>query len=232
MTKADEESRIKPSPRRTRNVSEAITDPDSVLMLRVQSGNMDAFDTLVEKYKQPIVSFATRTLGDAMEAQDVAQNAFVLVFKARGRFRFACRFSTWLYTIARNLCRNEIRRRSRNRVASGVDSLRHEAVERREFLRWQWNTAKLGNVPEAVFQRELREKIDQLLKRLSERERTAILLLQDEDFSYADVAAVLGTSLAATKTLIHRGRKTLKQELRRYLRSGDWRESWAKAFAQ
>jgi RNA polymerase sigma-70 factor (ECF subfamily) len=203
-------------------------DPDYFLVLRVQDGNMDAFDALVEKYKQPIVNFASRTLGDPIEAQDVAQNAFVRVFKESGRFRCTCRFSTWLYAITRNLCRNEIRRRSRHRV----DSLGHEDVERREFARWQMDSAKLGNVPEAVFRRELQEKIEQALESLPERERSAIRLLQDEDLSYADVAAVLGTSLAATKTLIFRGRQALKRALRPYLRTGAWRVSWAEAFAQ
>jgi len=66
---------------------------------------------------------------------------------------------------------------------------------------------------------------------LPERERMATLLLKDEDLSYADVAAVLGTSPAATKTLIHRGRQTLKRELLPYLRTGAWRASWAEVVA-
>jgi RNA polymerase sigma-70 factor (ECF subfamily) len=228
MMEAEGESRAEPSLRTTGPFCPSSGDPDYFLVLRVQEGNRDAFEALVEKYKQPIVNFATRTLGDPMEAQDVAQNAFVWVFKASVRFRFACRFSTWIYAIARNLCRNELRRRSRHRV----DCLRREEVEEAGFARWQWDAAKLGNVPEAVFQRELQEKIEQALESLPERERAAILLLRDEDLSYAEVAAVLGTSPAATKTLIHRGRQALKRELQPYLRTGAWRESWAEAFAQ
>jgi RNA polymerase sigma-70 factor, ECF subfamily len=228
MTEGDAGPRIETSPWVTKTSSQAVKDPDHLLVRRVQEGKMDAFDALVGKYKQPIVNFAARALGDATEAQDVAQNAFLCVFKTSGGFRFACQFSTWLYTIARNLCLNELRRRSRHRV----DSLRYEDVEKLEFVRWQWDAAKLGNVPEAVFQRELQEKIEQALELLTERERVAILLLRDEDLSYTDVAAVLGTSRAATKTLIHRGRQTLKRELRPYLQTGAWRKSWAKAFAQ
>jgi RNA polymerase sigma-70 factor (ECF subfamily) len=207
----------------TRTSAEPIEDPDHFLVLRAQEGNMDAFVTLVEKYKQPLISFATHALGDPMEAQDVAQNAFVAVLKAFRRFRFTCRFSTWLYTIARNLCRNELRRRCRHRA----NFLRHEEIEAQEFARWHLGTAKFGTVPDAVFQKELEEKIEQALELLSERERMAILLLRDEALSYADVAAVLGTSGAATKALIHRGRQALKRELQPYLRTGAWREALA-----
>jgi RNA polymerase sigma-70 factor, ECF subfamily len=228
MIEAAWESHPESSPRTARTFSQANADPDYFLVLRVQNGNMDAFDALVEKYKQPIVNFAARRLRDPMEAQDVAQNAFVCVFKKSGRFRFACRFSTWLYAIARNLCRNELRRRSRHRA----DELGREHVERPEFSRWQSDAAKFGNVPEAVFQRELQEKIEQALESLPERERTAILLLHNERLSYADVAAALGTSRAATKTLIHRGRQALKRDLQPYLRTGAWRASWADSFAR
>jgi RNA polymerase sigma-70 factor, ECF subfamily len=220
------ESYVEPLPRKLRALSPGHADPDYFLILRVQDGNMDAFDTLVAKYKQPIVNFAARALGDPMEAQDVAQNAFVSVFKKSRRFRFACRFSTWLFSIARNLCRNELRRRWRHRA----DLLGREDVEGPDFARWQSETGKLGNVPTAVFRRELEEKIEQALESLPERERTAILLLQDEDLSYADVAAVLGTSQSATKTLIFRGRQALKQVLRPYLLTGAWGETWAEAF--
>jgi RNA polymerase sigma-70 factor (ECF subfamily) len=227
LTEVDARLRIETSPWTTQDSFQTIKDPDHLLVRRVQEGKMDAFDALVGKYKQPIVNFAARALGDAMEAQDVAQNAFLCVLKTSGRFRFACQFSTWLYTIARNLCRNELRRRSRHRV----DSLGSEHVENLEFARWQGGASKLGSVPEAVFQRELQEKIEQALELLPERERMAILLLRDEDLSYADVAAVLGTSQAATKTLIHRGRQTLKRELLPYLQTGAWRASWAEAVA-
>jgi len=228
MTESRWESRAEPSRRTDQAFARAAADPDYDLVVRVRDGNLHAFGALVEKYNQPIVNFAARTLGDPMEAQDVAQNAFVRVFKESGRFRFACRFSTWLYTITRNLCLNELRRRARFQC----DNAGSEEIEQPELARWEWQATHHGHGPETVFQRELQEKIEQALALLPERERTAILLLQEEDLSYADVAAILGTSLAATKTLIHRGRQALKTVLRPYLRSGAWNESWAEAFAQ
>src|SRR5688572_30789131 len=89
-------------------------DPDAALMLRVREGDRDAFAQLVEKYKQPVMNLVYRTLPDATEAEDLAQHVFLQVYKSAHRYEVAAKFSTWLFTIARNLCLNEIRRRSRH----------------------------------------------------------------------------------------------------------------------
>jgi RNA polymerase sigma-70 factor, ECF subfamily len=93
-------------------------DPDAQLMLRVQGGDREAFETLVTRHRQSVMNLAYRILGDLNEAEDISQNAFVQVFKSARRYRVSAKFSTWLYTIARNLCLNEIRRRSRHRAES------------------------------------------------------------------------------------------------------------------
>ena len=93
-------------------------DPDAALMLRVKQGDTAAFAELVEKYKQPVINLAHRTVHDATEAEDLAQAVFVQVYKSADRYRISARFSTWLFTIARNLCLNEIRRRSRHPAES------------------------------------------------------------------------------------------------------------------
>src|SRR5258708_28964415 len=89
-------------------------DTDAALMLRVKQGDGAAFAELVDKYKQPVMNFAWRMLRDATEAEDLAQNVFLQVHKSAHRYKVSARFSTWLFTIARNLCLNEIRRRSRH----------------------------------------------------------------------------------------------------------------------
>src|SRR5882724_3332686 len=93
-------------------------DPDAALMLRVKLGDTAAFTELVEKYKQPVMNVVYRTLRDANEAEDLAQNVFVQVYKSAHRYEISATFSTWLFTIARNLCLNEIRRRSRHPAES------------------------------------------------------------------------------------------------------------------
>src|SRR6266511_4371890 len=93
-------------------------DPDAALMLRVREGDFDAFEQLVEKYKQPVMNLVYRTLPDATEAEDLAQHVFLQVYKSAHRYEVSAKFSTWLFTIARNLCLNEIRRRSRHPAES------------------------------------------------------------------------------------------------------------------
>ena len=102
-------------------------DPDAVLMLRVKRGDRAAFTGLVQKYKQPVLNFVHRSLRDEAEAEDVAQNVFLQVYKSRARYERTAKFSTWLFTIARNLCLNEIRRRSRH----PAESLRKPIRKRR-----------------------------------------------------------------------------------------------------
>src|SRR3954462_12528932 len=96
-------------------------DPDAALMLRVKQGDTAAFEQLVDKYKQPVMNLVFRMLRDATEAEDVAQNVFVQVHKSAHRYEVSAKFSTWLFTIARNLSLNEIRRRSRH-PADSIDA--------------------------------------------------------------------------------------------------------------
>ena len=89
-------------------------DPDAALMLRVKRGDAAAFGELVDKYKQPVMNLTFRILRDGAEAEDLAQNVFLQVYKSAHRYEASARFTTWLFTIARNLCFNEIRRRTRH----------------------------------------------------------------------------------------------------------------------
>jgi RNA polymerase sigma-70 factor (ECF subfamily) len=196
-------------------------DPDAALMLRVKQGDVGAFEELVEKYQQPITNLIYRTLPDAAEAEDLAQGVFVQVFKSAHRYRVSAKFSTWLYTIARNLCLNEIRRRSRH-PADSLD-LAHPDQEDQPLR--QYEDRKTSAAPENLLQDELCAKVDEALADLPENQRTALLLCREEEMSYEEIADVLGCTLSATKSLIHRARETLKQKLKPYLRSGVWRET-------
>jgi RNA polymerase sigma-70 factor, ECF subfamily len=196
-------------------------DPDAALMLRVKQGDMAAFEELVEKYKQPVTNLIYRTLPDSAEAEDLAQNVFVQVFKSAHRYRVTAKFSTWLYTIARNLCLNEIRRRSRH----PADSLDQEHRDDGEQPARQYEDKQNASAPDRLLQGELFSKVDEALAELPENQRTALLLCREEELSYEEIARVIGCSLSATKSLIHRARETLKQKLKPYLRSGTWREA-------
>lgn len=194
-------------------------DPDAELMLRVKQGDFSAFEVLVDRYKQPVMNLVYRTLGDLAEAEDLAQHVFLQVYKAAQRYEVSAKFSTWLFTIARNLCLNEIRRRTRH-PAESLDLIPRDEDE--SCVR-QIPDPKSPSPPAELLQGELEEKIQEALAELPEKQRTAILLCRQEDLSYEDIAQVLECSVSAAKSLIHRGRETLKLRLKPYLRTGVWR---------
>jgi RNA polymerase sigma-70 factor (ECF subfamily) len=194
-------------------------DPDAALMLRVKQGETAAFAQLVDKYKQPVINLAWRTLRDLTEAEDLAQNVFLQVYKSARRYKASAKFSTWLFTITRNLCLNELRRRSRH----PAESLDQTHAESDEQPLHQVEDRGVPSPPQQVLYGELEEKILQVLADLPENQRTALLLCREDVLSYEEIAEVLGCSLSATKSLIHRGRETLKLKLKPYLRTGDWK---------
>jgi RNA polymerase sigma-70 factor (ECF subfamily) len=196
-------------------------EPDAALMLRVKQGDGAAFAALVDKYKQPVLNLVYRMLHDATEAEDLAQNVFVQVFRSAHRYEVSAKFSTWLFTIARNLALNELRRRSRH-PSESMDATRPEHDD--QPLQ-QFEDKKTFSPPESLLHRELEQKIERALAELPENQRTAILLCRQDELSYEEIAKVLGCSLSATKSLIHRGRETLKHKLKPYLRAGVWTDS-------
>ncbi len=195
-------------------------DPDAALMLRVKRGDRAAFAELVEKYKQPLFNFICRTLRDETESEDLAQTVFLQVYKSRQRYERTAKFSTWLFTIARNLCLNEIRRRSRH----PAESIEESHVEHEDQPQRQYEDKTIFLPTDNVLQGELAQKIEAALGELPENQRTAILLCRQDELSYEEIADILDCSLSATKSLIHRGRETLKEKLKPYLKTGDWSE--------
>jgi RNA polymerase sigma-70 factor, ECF subfamily len=196
----------------------AQSDPDAALMLRVKRGDRAAFAELVDKYKQPVMNFVFRSLRDEAEAEDLAQNVFLQVYKSRSRYKQTAKFSTWLFTIARNLCLNELRRRSRH----PAESLEETHAENEDQPARQFEDKSQIAAPDKVLHGELAQKIEEALAELPENQRSAILLCRQDDLSYEEIARILRCSLSATKSLIHRGRETLKEKLKPYLKTGDW----------
>jgi RNA polymerase sigma-70 factor (ECF subfamily) len=196
------------------------TDPDATLMLRVKEGDRAAFETLVNRYKQPVLKLVGRTVRDYDEAEDIAQHVFLQVYKSAHRYKISAKFTTWLFTIARNLALNEIRRRSRH-PAESLDAP-HPGEE--EAPARELQTKDQFSPPEAMLHEELKEKVEEALQALPENQRTAILLCQEGEVSYEEIAKILDCSVSATKSLIHRARETLKAQLKPYLRTGAWNE--------
>lgn len=187
-------------------------------MLQVQRGDLAAFEQLVERYRQPIHNFIQRTLQDPTESEDVAQQTFVQAWKAAARYQATARFSTWLFTIARNLCLNELRRRGRHPAESIDAPIESESGP----VARDYEDRRHPGLEEQVLLGELSQRIEEALAALPENQRSAILLFREQDLAYEDIARILGVSLSATKSLIHRGRETLKARLKPYLQTGAW----------
>lgn len=193
-------------------------EPDAALMLRVKQGDAAAFEQLVDRYKQPVLNLITRMLRDPVEAEDLAQNVFVQVYRSAQRYQASARFSTWLFTIARNLCLNELRRRSRH-PAESMDAGAPGHEDRPSHHLEDHQTTP---PPDHLLHSELEAKIAAAIAELPENQRLAILLCRQDELSYEEIAQVLDCSLPATKSLIHRARETLKLKLKPYLKTGAW----------
>jgi RNA polymerase sigma-70 factor, ECF subfamily len=194
-------------------------DPDAARMFRVKRGDRVAFAELVDQYKQPLLNFIHRTVRDQTEAEDLAQNVFLQVYKSRARYERTAKFSTWIFTIARNLCLNELRRRARH----PGEPLEETPGEREDLPLRQYEDKKVFLATDQALHHELAAKIEEALSALPENQRTAILLCRQEELSYEEIAAILDCSVSATKSIIHRGRETLKEQLKPYLETGDWK---------
>lgn len=196
-------------------------DHDAELMLLVKVGGpeaSEAFSRLVERWKQPVMGFVFRTLPDLDEAEDIAQGVFVQLWRTAGRYQPSAKFSTFLFTIARNLCLNELRRRRRH-PAQSLDEV--SAEDESHPIRQVPDRSAPG--ADAMVERsELFAKVEEALADLPEKQRTALILCREGELSYDEISEVLGTSTQATKSLIHRAREVLKARLKPYLKSGEW----------
>ena len=182
---------------------------DHALMARIAAGDHQAFRQLVERHQNAIVGTVTKMLGNTTDSEDIAQQVFIRVWKHAARYKPDNRFTTYLYTITRNLVYNETRRRSRKKTVST------DAREDEQHLQHP----DLGSAqPDAsLLDSELREAIDAAIASLPENQRLAVVLRRYENLPYEEIAAVLKTSVPSVKSLLFRARTTLRDSLAKYL---------------
>lgn len=191
----------------------ASSESDVALMLRVKDGDEDAFRELVERHQRAVINVIYRSLGDAWEAEDLAQRVFVQVYRSAPRYKPTAKFTTWLFTIVHNTVLNEHRRRARH-AAESLEALAQP--ENAEEAGVQVADAGAPNPADEAVHRELQEKIQEAIGRLPGPQRTAVVLCRYEGMSYEEIAQVLHCTVAAVKSLLHRARQTLKDELKGY----------------
>jgi RNA polymerase sigma-70 factor, ECF subfamily len=192
----------------------ALRDPDIRLMLRVRDDDAEAFAELVELYHQRLVTVMQHLVNNAEEAEDLAQEVFLRVYRGRKKYHPKAKFSTWLFTIANNLALNVLRTRQRkpaiplNVRDSGPLGPRpaEQLVMDRERSPHQH-----------MQQQELAEIVRQAIETLNERQRVAVVLNKFEDMNYADIADVMGLTTKAVKSLLSRARDNLRLVLKDYI---------------
>jgi len=188
------------------------SDADAELMLRVRRGDRQAFRELVERHQRGVIQTIHRAIGDAWEAEDLAQRVFVQVWRSAARYEPTAKFTTWLFTIVHNTILNEYRRRTR-RGAESLEALA-QPDEDGESFGAQFADAASPDPSRAAVERELQAHISAAIRLLPDNQRTAVVLCRFEGFSYEEIAKVLHCSVPAVKSLLHRARETLKEQLK------------------
>lgn len=196
----------------------ALRDPDVRLMLEVRDDNASAFDEIVRRYQHRLITILEHLVGDRDQAEDLTQDVFMRVFRARKSYVPGAKFSTWLFTIANNVASNALRSRSRRREislrcpsgsTSGTFSL-ERAIQ-----------ASSGSIPARQLDKaEARDIVHLALAALNERQRMAVLLSKFEEMSYADIAESMQMTPQAVKSLLSRARFNLREVLEPYIEHG------------
>jgi RNA polymerase sigma-70 factor (ECF subfamily) len=192
----------------------ALRDPDIRLMLRVRGDEPGAFEQLVEQYQHRLVAVMHHLVGSAEEAEDLAQEVFLRVYRARKKYRPRAKFSTWLFTIANNLALNSLR--SRQRKPSVPLNLRDSGPLGPRPAE-QLVQDRGGPPMQRLQQEELAALIRTALEGLNERQRMAVVLNKFEDMSYEEIAQVMNLTTKAVKSLLSRARDNLRLALQDYI---------------
>lgn len=192
----------------------ALRDPDIRLMLRARDDDAAAFAELVELYHHRLVTVMHHLVGNQEEAEDLAQEVFLRVYRGRKKYHPRAKFATWLFTIANNLALNALRSKQRkpaiplNLRDSGplgprpAEQLVHDK----------------GTLPmQRLQQQELAGIIQQALENLNERQRVAVVLNKFEDMNYVEIAEVMGLTTKGVKSLLSRARENLRVALKDYI---------------
>lgn len=198
-----------------------MTDPDQALMTALRRGDEAAFATLVRRWQDRVVSLAARTLRSAADAEDVAQEVFLRVYRARETYEPTAAFSTWIWRITVNTSLNALRARKARRPVSGeMPSVPGAGGEDDRIDPAEPADADDPGPAALAEKDELARVLRRIVDELPERQRTAILLNKYEGLSYEDTAAAMDLSLSAAKSLLTRARVTIKERLEPYLDTG------------
>jgi RNA polymerase sigma-70 factor (ECF subfamily) len=183
-----------PSPERT-YVNDVAQDEDLECMRRIGSGDQRAYREMVDRYLGSITRFSQRVLGDASEAEEVAQETFLRLWTQAASFTPRAKAKTWLYRIARNQCIDRLRKR--RDANAELDNVRSD-----------------DRPSQLLYRKQTAEQVERALQALPERQRAAITLVHYEGLEGAEACEILEVSIEALESLLARGRRSLREQLK------------------
>ncbi|MFQ5678488.1 MAG: sigma-70 family RNA polymerase sigma factor [Gemmatimonadota bacterium] len=187
---------------------------DAGLVSRYLEGERFAFQELVDRYQDRLLNFIYRAIGDRDRAEDLVQETFVRVYRHLHRFDPTKKFSTWIYTIASNLAKNELRNRARNPLVLFQAIKKHWDADHRP-LQWEDSTY----APDDLFRkRNLREKVNRAVEALPEHHRVVFVLREMEGKTYEEISEITGVTLGTVKSRLNRARNKFAQIIAPMLR--------------
>ena len=189
-----------------------VQDPDWELISKVANGDKEAFDCLVLKHQHKIINFCYRFTGNKFDAEDIAQEVFINVYKSAKRYKPKALFTTWIYRIATNLCLNY----KRNKKRHPEESL--EIIEENES-RKKFVSPKSNEPDIQLLKQELSNLVQNTIQNLPENQKIALILHRFEGMSHQDIAESMNCSISAVESLIFRAKQNLKIALSDYIKA-------------
>ncbi len=176
-------------------------DTDIALMSRIKKGDTKAFEMLLFRHQRSVYNLAFRFLNDEGEAEDITQEVFIRVYRAAKTYTPQAKFTTWLYTIVKNLCFNAIR----NKKSAEIVPIDDEAIP---------EIASKGDDPSEILSKgQIKERVIKAVNALPENLRIAVILMKFQGLSCEEVGNILGCSVNAVKLRVHRAKEYLSREL-------------------
>ncbi|HEY2431176.1 MAG TPA: sigma-70 family RNA polymerase sigma factor [Vicinamibacterales bacterium] len=184
-----------------------MSSTDEELVARSQGGDMESFNQLVMRWERPIYALAYRTIGREEDARDVCQETFLRAFRALKGFKGQAKFSSWLYRIALNLCRDWLRRERRQPVV--------QAPEGVDLIEMASAATPTETVEDLVARQEISAAVARVMALLPEEQRTAIILKEYHGLTFQEIADMLDCPLSTVKTRLYQGLSVLRRQLDR-----------------
>jgi RNA polymerase sigma-70 factor (ECF subfamily) len=182
-----------------------MTRTDEELVARATAGDLDSFNQLVARWERPIFALAYRTLGHEEDARDVVQEAFLRAYRGLRGFKGQAKFSSWLYRITLNLCRDWIRRERRTPIA--------QAPEGVDLVELASEAEPAESIENLVARRELGRAVARAMALLPDDQRTAIVLKEYHGLTFQEIADLLDCPLSTVKTRLYQGLTVLRKQL-------------------